>query len=107
MPQYHLCVCNQRNGIKYSEGFDLPDIDAARDVARWVAKVFMEVVPYWNNLSTNQQDDFRVEIVDEASERLLRKSCPSVGYPTDRRRQSQYSLSGFQQTSGQHPTRAA
>lgn len=71
MPQYHLFVCNQHNRIKYPESFDLPDIDAARDAARRVAKVFMEVVPYWNDLSPNQQDEFRVEIVDEASEGLL------------------------------------
>lgn len=71
MPQYHLFVCNQHKRIKYPESFDLPDIDAARDAARRVAKVFMEVVPYWSDLSPNQQDEFRVEIVDEASERLL------------------------------------
>lgn len=71
MPQYHLFVCNQHKRIKYPESFDLPDINAARGVARRVAKVFMEVVPYWSKLSPDQQDEFRVEIVDEASERLL------------------------------------
>lgn len=71
MPQYHLFVCNQHNRIKYPESFDVPDIDAARDAARRVAKVFMEVVPYWSDLPPDQQDEFRVEIVDKAGERLL------------------------------------
>ncbi|MBM1169644.1 DUF6894 family protein [Microvirga arabica] len=71
MPQYILFVCNQHNRIKYPESFDLPDIEAAHDAARRVAKVFMEVVPYWRDLPPDQKDEFRVEIVDEAGERLL------------------------------------
>jgi hypothetical protein len=71
MPQYTLFVCNQHNRIKYPESFALPDIDAARDAARRVARVFMEVVPYWSDLPPDQQGEFRVEIVDEAGERLL------------------------------------
>ena len=71
MPQYNLFVCNQHRRIKYPKSFDLPDINAAGEAARQIAKVFMEVVPYWSKLSPDQQDEFKVEIVDEAGERLL------------------------------------
>jgi hypothetical protein len=54
MPQYYLLVCNQHNHIRYPTSFDLPDIEAARDAARLVAKVFMGVVPYWSNLAPDQ-----------------------------------------------------
>ena len=50
---------------------NLPDVDAAQRVARRVADVFMEVVPYWKGLSPDQQKDFVVEIVDEEGGLLL------------------------------------
>jgi hypothetical protein len=49
----------------------LPDVDAAREAAQWVAKVFMEVVPYWSDLSPDQQEEFRAEIVDENGQTVL------------------------------------
>jgi hypothetical protein len=36
-----------------------------------VAKVFMEVVPYWNDLSLDQQNEFVVEIDDEGGQTVL------------------------------------
>jgi hypothetical protein len=71
MPQYNLFVCNQHNRIRYPKNFDLPDVEAARAAALRVVKVFMEVVPYWKDLSSKQQEDFVVEIVDEAGGLLL------------------------------------
>jgi hypothetical protein len=71
MPQYSLFVCRQHNRIKYPKSYDLPDVEAARRVASRVAKVFMEVVPYWNDLSPDQQNDFVIEIDDESSQTVL------------------------------------
>ena len=70
MPRYSLFLYNQRNRVRYPETLDLPDIGAAQHVARRIAKVFMEAVPYWSDLSPDQQDCYVVEIVDEAGELL-------------------------------------
>jgi hypothetical protein len=71
MPRYNLFLYNQYSRIRYPETLHLPDVDAARDVARKVAQVFMEVVPYWKDLSSQQQNDFVVQIVDEVGGLLL------------------------------------
>jgi hypothetical protein len=71
MPQYSLFVCSQNDRIKYPKSYDLPDVEAARRVAQRVAKVFMEVVPYWNDLSREQQHDFVVQIDDESGQTVL------------------------------------
>jgi hypothetical protein len=71
MPSYNQFLYNQYSRVRYPETLDLPDVDAARDVAQKVAKVFMEVVPYWRDLSPDHQNDFVVEIVDEAGGLLL------------------------------------
>jgi hypothetical protein len=71
MPQYSLFVCSQDKRIRYPKTYDLPDVEAARQVALRVAKVFMEVVPYWNDLSPEQQDDFVIQIDDESSQTVL------------------------------------
>ena len=71
MPQYSLFVCSQDDRIKYPKSYDLPNVEAARQVALRVAKVFMEVVPYWNDLSPQQQSDFAVQIDDESGQTVL------------------------------------
>jgi hypothetical protein len=71
MPQYNLFVCSQHNRIRYPKNFDLPDVEAARAAAQRVARVFMEVVPYWSDLSPDQQEEFRAEIVDENGQTVL------------------------------------
>ncbi|WP_371827040.1 hypothetical protein [Microvirga sp. VF16] len=71
MPRYNLFLYNQYGRVRYPETLDVPDVDAAQRVARKVANVFMEVVPYWKDLSAKQQDDFVVEIVDEAGGLVL------------------------------------
>ena len=71
MPQYTLFISSQHRRIKYPKSYDLPDVEAARQVAVRVARVFVEVVPYWNELSAYQQDSFAVEIDDEGGQTVL------------------------------------
>ena len=71
MPRYNLFLCNQHSRVRYPATLNLPDIDAARLVARRVANTFMEVVPYWGDLTTAQQGRYVVEIMGEAGEPLL------------------------------------
>jgi hypothetical protein len=72
MPRYNLFLYNQDSRVRYPETLDLPDDDAAQRVARRVAEVFMRVVPDWNDLSPDQQDDFVVEVDDEDGQTILR-----------------------------------
>jgi hypothetical protein len=71
MPAYSFYVWNTRNRTKYPRIFDLPDVDAARAVALKIARIFVEVVPYWGDLSPTQRNDFVVEILDEAGQTVL------------------------------------
>ncbi|MET0527142.1 MAG: hypothetical protein ABW003_02140 [Microvirga sp.] len=89
MPRYNIFLYNQRDRVRYPKTMDLPDIDAANDAARRVAKVFMDVVPYWHDLSKSQQSRFVVEVVDEAGELILtvpfreaEEAGPSSSKPT-------------------------
>ncbi|MFC5483442.1 DUF6894 family protein [Microvirga aerilata] len=71
MPQYTLFISNHQRRIRYPKTYDLPGVEVARQVALRVARVFVEVVPYWNDLSPDQQDDFAVEIDDEGGQTIL------------------------------------
>ena len=71
MPQYSVFVGNQSTRIKYPRDFDVADAEAARTIALRIARVFVEVVPYWNDLSSDQQNDFFVEIADETGKTVL------------------------------------
>lgn len=71
MPRYNLFLYNQRKRVRYPETLDLPDVDAAQRVALRVAQVFMDVVPYWSDLSPDQQGRYVVEIMAEAGGLLL------------------------------------
>ena len=71
MPQYTLFISSQQRRIRYPKTYDLPGVEAARQVALRVARVFVEVVPYWNDLSPDQQDGFMVEIGDEGGQTIL------------------------------------
>ena len=70
-PQFNLFICRSASRIKYPKSYDLPDVEAARRVALKVARVFIEVVPYWIDLSPEQQNDFVVEIDDEGGQTVL------------------------------------
>jgi hypothetical protein len=71
MTAYSYFIWNKRSRVKYPKTFDLPDVDAAREVASRIARIFVEVVPYWGDLSSEQRSDIVVEIVDEAGETVL------------------------------------
>jgi hypothetical protein len=71
MPQYSFFVWNKRSCVKYPRNFDLPDVEAAREVALRIARVFVEVVPYWSGLSQKQKKAFVIEITDEAGQTVL------------------------------------
>ena len=71
MPKYSFFVWNKRSRVQYPRSFDLPDVDAARAVALKIARIFVEVVPYWGELSSKQRNDFVVEIVGEAGQTVL------------------------------------
>jgi hypothetical protein len=71
MPEYSFHVWNKRNRTRYPRTFDLPDVEAARKVALKIARIFVEVVPYWGDLSSKQRNDFVVEVLDEAGQTVL------------------------------------
>jgi hypothetical protein len=71
MPRYNLFLDNQRKRVRYPETLDLPNVDAAQRVARRVANIFMDVVPYWSDLSPDQQSRYVVEVMDEAGGLVL------------------------------------
>ena len=71
MARYNLFLYNQHARVRYPATLNLPDIDAARLVAQRVANTFMEVVPYWGDLTADQQGRYVVEIVGVAGELLL------------------------------------
>jgi hypothetical protein len=79
MPRYNLFLYNQHSRVRYPETLDVPDIEAAQRIARRVAHVFMEVVPYWHELTPEQQSRYVVEIVDEAGGLLLSVSFMETG----------------------------
>jgi hypothetical protein len=71
MPQFSLFISDQHRRIRYPKSQYLPDVDAARRLALRVAQVFIEVVPYWDDLTPEQQNDFVVEIDDESGQTVL------------------------------------
>ena len=81
MPQYSLFIWNKHSRVKYPRSFDLPDVEAARNVALRIARVFVGVVPYWNDLSSDQQRRFVVEVVDESGETVLTVPFGEVAEP--------------------------
>jgi hypothetical protein len=71
MSKYSFHVCNKRSRVKYPKSFYLSDIEAARQVASRIAQGFGRVVPQWTRLSVDQQNNYRVEAVDETGQRVL------------------------------------
>jgi hypothetical protein len=71
MPQYSFFIWNKRSRVRYPRALDLPDVEAAREVASRIARIFVEVVPYWGELSCEQRSGFVVEIVDEDGQTML------------------------------------
>ncbi len=71
MPQYSFFIWNKRSRVRYPRALDLPDVEAAHEVASRIARIFVEVVPYWGELSSKQRSGFVVEIVDEDGQTVL------------------------------------
>jgi hypothetical protein len=71
MPQYSFFIWNKRSRVRYPRTLDLPDVEVAREVASRIARIFVEVVPYWGELSSEQRSGFVVEIVDEDGQTML------------------------------------
>jgi hypothetical protein len=71
MSQYSFYVWNSRGRVKYPRILDLPNDGAARKAALKIADIFVEVVPHWDDLSSQQRNTFVVEIVDQAGQTIL------------------------------------
>jgi hypothetical protein len=65
MPKYNFVVWNKRSRVHYPKTFYLPDVEAARQVATRIARVFGDVIPQWDDLTYEQQDNYAVEAVDQ------------------------------------------
>ncbi len=75
MPKYNFLLCSGRSRVKYPKSFHLTDIEAARQVGFRIARVTREVVPQWNDLTSDQQKNFAVEAVDGAGQTVLTVPC--------------------------------
>ena len=75
MPKYNFLLCSGRSRVKYPKSFHLTDIEAARQVGFRIAQTTKEVVPQWNDLPSDQQKNFAVEVVDGAGQTILTVPC--------------------------------
>ncbi len=75
MPKYNFLLCSSRSRVKYPKSFHLTDIEAARQVGFRIAQTTKEVFPQWNDLTSAQQKDFAVEVVDAAGQTGLTLPC--------------------------------
>jgi hypothetical protein len=71
MPKYSFVVWNTHSRVRYPKSFELSDVEAAREVATRIARVFGEVVPRWHDLTYDQQRNFAIEVIDETGHTLL------------------------------------
>ena len=81
MPQYDFFVWNKRSRVKYPRSYRLADVEAAREVAARIARVFGEVAPLWGELSSDRKNNFAVEVVDEAGRTVLTLPFKEAGKP--------------------------
>jgi hypothetical protein len=78
MPKYNFLLCNSRSRVKYPKSFHLTDIEAARQVGFRIARITREVVPQWNDLPSDQQKNFAVEVVNGAGQTVLTLPCKAA-----------------------------
>jgi hypothetical protein len=71
MPRYSFIIWNTRSRVRYPRSLDLTDFEVVREVATRIARVFSEVVPRWNDLTYDQQNDFAVEVIDDTGHTVL------------------------------------
>jgi hypothetical protein len=75
MPKYNFLLCSGRSRVKYPKSFHLTDIEAARQVGFRIARTTREVVPQGNDLPSDQQNSFAVEVLDRAEQTVLTVPC--------------------------------
>ena len=75
MPKFNFFLCSGRSRVKYPKSFHLTDIEAARQVGFRIAQTTREVVPQWNDLTSDQQKNFAVEVVNGAGQTVLTLPC--------------------------------
>jgi hypothetical protein len=75
MPKYNFLLCSGRSRVKYPKSFYLTDIEAARQVGFRIARTTKEAVPQWNDLTSDQQKAFAVEVLDGAGQPVLTVPC--------------------------------
>ena len=78
MPKYNFLLCHSRSRVKYPKSFHLTDIEAARKVGFRIAQLTREVVPQWNDLTSDQQRNFAVEVVNGAGQTVLTLPCKAA-----------------------------
>ncbi len=71
MTKYSFIVWNKHSRVRYPRSFELADVEAARELATRIARVFGEVVPRWNDLTYDRKNNFAVEVIDESGHTLL------------------------------------
>jgi hypothetical protein len=71
MTKYNFIIWNKHSRVRYPRSFDLTDIEVAREVATRIARIFGDVVPRWNELTYDQQNDFAVEVIDKTGHTVL------------------------------------
>jgi hypothetical protein len=71
MSQYSFFVWSSCGRVKYPRILDLPDDGAARKATLKIADIFVEVVPHWDDLYSQQRNTFVVEVVDETGQTVL------------------------------------
>ena len=75
MPKYNFLLCSGRSRVKYPKSFHLTDIEAARQVGFRITRVTRDVAPQWNDLPSDQQNSFAVEVLDRAGQTVLTVPC--------------------------------
>jgi hypothetical protein len=78
MPKYNFLLCSGRSRVKYPKSFHLTDIEAARQVGFRIAQTTRDVVPQWNDLTSDQQRNFAVEVVNGAGQTVLTLPCKAA-----------------------------
>ncbi len=71
MTKYSFVVWNNHSRVRYPRSFDLTDIEVVREVATRIAQIFGDIVPRWNDLTYDQQNDFAVEVIDDTGHTVL------------------------------------
>jgi hypothetical protein len=81
MTKYSFIIWNKHSRVRFPRSFERTHVEAAREVATRIARVFGEVIPRWDELTYDQQGDFAVEVIDETGYTLLAVSLREAEEP--------------------------